>query len=106
MKWARTDEEARAEVRRVARGRGVRRAVKSKSMLSEEIRLNRALEQDGVEVTETDLGEWIIQLAGEAPSHIIVPAIHKDRDRSESRCRRRGRSSHRCASGAGSLRQA
>ena len=77
--WARTDEEARAEVRRVARERGARRVVKSKSMLSEEIGLNESLEQDGVEVTETDLGEWIIQIAGEAPSHIIVPAIHKDR---------------------------
>ncbi len=50
--------------------------VKSKSMLTEEIGLNDALEADGIEVVETDLGEWIIQLAGQTPSHIIAPAIH------------------------------
>ena len=77
--WAQTDEEARTIVRGIAADRNVRRVVKSKSMLTEEIGLNHALEADGIEVTETDLGEWIIQLAGEAPSHIIVPAIHQDR---------------------------
>ena len=51
--------------------------VKSKSMLTEEIHLNAALEAEGIEPVETDLGEWIIQLAGETPSHIVVPAIHK-----------------------------
>ncbi|HVQ37417.1 MAG TPA: LutB/LldF family L-lactate oxidation iron-sulfur protein [Pyrinomonadaceae bacterium] len=51
--------------------------VKSKSMVTEEIHLNVALENESIEVIETDLGEYIIQLAGEAPSHIIVPAIHK-----------------------------
>lgn len=56
-----------------------RRVVKSKSMVTEEIELNAALEAAGIEVTETDLGEWIIQLAGEKPSHIILPAIHKTR---------------------------
>jgi len=61
----------------LVRARGVRLAVKSKSMTSEEIALNDALEAAGVETLETDLGEYIIQLAGEAPSHIIVPAIHK-----------------------------
>ena len=77
--WAATDHEACDVVTKIATERGVRRVVKSKSMLTEEIGLNHALEGIGIEVTETDLGEWIIQLAGEAPSHIIVPAIHKDR---------------------------
>jgi len=64
-------------VLRLARERGVRSVVKSKSMATEEIHLNAALEAVGITVTETDLGEWIIQLAGERPSHIIAPAIHK-----------------------------
>ncbi|HYH50310.1 MAG TPA: lactate utilization protein B [Acidimicrobiia bacterium] len=70
-------EEARQIVRDIARAEGVRLAVKSKSMATEEIHLNAALEADGVEVVETDLGEYIIQLAGEMPSHIIAPAVHK-----------------------------
>jgi L-lactate dehydrogenase complex protein LldF len=49
-------------------------------MVTEEIGLNEALEGAGMQVTETDLGEWIIQLAGEHPSHIIAPAVHKNRD--------------------------
>lgn len=77
--WARTAEEANEHVLRVAAKNGARSVVKSKSMLSEEIGLNHALEEAGIEVTETDLGEWIIQLARETPSHIIAPAIHKDR---------------------------
>lgn len=88
--WATTDEEACDIVTRIATDHGVRRVVKSKSMLTEEVGLNRALEEVGIEVTETDLGEWIIQLAGEAPSHIIVPAIHQDRfqcrDTLQSQC--------------------
>jgi L-lactate dehydrogenase complex protein LldF len=56
-----------------------RSAVKSKSMVSEELHLNEAFEQAGIETIETDLGEYIIQLAGEAPSHIVIPAIHKNR---------------------------
>ena len=63
----------------VARKNNVRRVVKGKSMVSEEIGLNEALDGDGIEVNETDLGEFIIQLAGEKPSHIIAPAIHKTR---------------------------
>ena len=62
---------------RLAKERGVRSVVKSKSMASEEIHLNPALEGAGITVVETDLGEWIIQLAKETPSHIIAPAIHK-----------------------------
>ena len=63
----------------VAEKHGVKLAVKGKSMVTEEIGLNRALMEAGIEVAETDLGEYIIQLAGERPSHIIAPAIHKTR---------------------------
>src|SRR5687767_2959902 len=70
-------EEARAIVLEIARREGVRMAVKSKSMATEEIHLNEALEAAGVTPIETDLGEYIIQLAHERPSHIIAPAIHK-----------------------------
>ncbi len=63
----------------VARRHKVKLAVKGKSMVSEEIGLNTALIEAGIEVAETDLGEYIIQLAGERPSHIIAPAIHKTR---------------------------
>ncbi len=69
--------EAIGYIQRVIQDRRVRRVVKSKSMVTEEIALNHALEASGVEVVETDLGEFIIQLAGEHPSHIIAPAIHK-----------------------------
>ena len=62
-----------------ARRHNVKLAVKGKSMVSEEIGLNAALHKNGIEVAETDLGEYIIQLAGEHPSHIIAPAIHKNR---------------------------
>src|SRR5437667_6905452 len=75
--WARDAGEANTIVCRLARERNARLAVKSKSMATEEIHLNAALEAEGIEALETDLGEYIIQLAGEAPSHIIVPAIHK-----------------------------
>lgn len=75
-----TPEEACAIVQDIAARHGVRLAVKTKSMATEEIRLNRALEQAGVQVVESDLGEWIIQLAGEHPSHLIAPAIHKSRE--------------------------
>lgn len=63
----------------IARKHDVTLAVKGKSMLSEEIGLNQALKAAGIEAVETDLGEYIIQLAGETPSHIIAPAIHKTR---------------------------
>jgi len=62
----------------IARARGITCAVKSKSMTSEEIGLNEVLQAAGVEITETDLGEFIIQLAGEHPSHILAPAIHRN----------------------------
>ncbi|TYT61459.1 LUD domain-containing protein [Natrialba swarupiae] len=56
------------------------RVVKSKSMTTEELEVNEALEGDGVDVVETDLGEWVLQVADEAPSHIVAPAIHKSED--------------------------
>ncbi len=77
--FARDAREAVEIVTNIARGRGAVAAVKSKSMTAEEISLNEALPEAGVTVTETDLGEFIIQLAGEKPSHIVAPAIHKDR---------------------------
>jgi L-lactate dehydrogenase complex protein LldF len=77
--WARTAAEACDIVVGVAREHEVTLATKTKSMTTEEIHLNDALAAAGVESVETDLGEWIIQLAGETPSHIIAPAIHKTR---------------------------
>lgn len=71
--------EAIAYIRSVAARENVKRIVKSKSMVTEEIHLNAALEEDDLEVVETDLGEFIIQLAGETPSHIIAPVMHKTR---------------------------
>lgn len=70
---------AREIIRRILSDRGARRIVKGKSMVSEEVDLNSHLEAAGMEVVETDLGEFIIQMEGETPSHIIVPAIHKNR---------------------------
>src|SRR5437870_4002279 len=78
--WARDAVEANRIVCRLARERKARLVVKSKSMATEETHLNAALEAEGIEALETDLGEYIIQLAGETPSHIIAPAIHKTKD--------------------------
>ncbi len=75
--WARDGKEACGIVLNLLKKRGAKHVVKSKSMATEEIHLNAALEAEGIEPVETDLGEWIIQLAGETPSHIVVPAIHK-----------------------------
>jgi L-lactate dehydrogenase complex protein LldF len=75
--WARDAAEANQVVCKIAVEHNVRRVVKSKSMTTEEIGLNGALEQAGLHVVETDLGEYIIQLANEPPSHIIAPVIHK-----------------------------
>jgi L-lactate dehydrogenase complex protein LldF len=78
--WAATAEDARQLVVEIAQKAGCRRAVKSKSMTSEEVHLNPALEAAGIEVTETDFGEFIIQLAGERPSHLVAPAVHHTRE--------------------------
>lgn len=77
--WARDAAEANAIISRLAMERQARIIVKSKSMTTEETHLNTALEAAGMQVVETDLGEYIIQLAEETPSHIIAPAIHKTR---------------------------
>ncbi|ABK16090.1 L-lactate dehydrogenase (quinone) large subunit LdhH [Syntrophobacter fumaroxidans] len=76
---ARTALEANALIAGIARESGVTRIVKGKSMTAEETFLNDRLEKDGFKVTETDLGEWIIQLRGEGPSHMVMPAIHLSR---------------------------
>ncbi len=74
--YAEDAEEARRIVIDLCRSLGARSVTKGKSMISEEIGLNQALEAAGIEAIETDLGEYIIQLRGETPSHIIAPAIH------------------------------
>lgn len=78
--WANTAEEARTIITSLANDAGGGVALKSKSMTSEEIGLNEALIESGITPIETDLGEWIVQLAGEAPSHIVAPALHKSRE--------------------------
>ncbi|MBI5751962.1 MAG: iron-sulfur cluster-binding protein [Hydrogenophilales bacterium] len=78
--WAETAEEANRIICDIARQHGVKKAVKSKSMVSEECGLNDALEAAGVQVVETDLGEYILQLAHEPPSHIVAPVLHKTKD--------------------------
>lgn len=78
--WATDAEEACSIVRRLCAEAGARTVVKGKSMVSEEIGLNAALERDGLEVLESDAGEYIVQLAGEDPSHIVMPTIHKSID--------------------------
>lgn len=77
--FAETAEEAVGIALEIARQAQAKTVVKSKSMVTEELHLNRALQSIGVEAIETDLGEYIIQLAGEMPSHIVIPAIHKNR---------------------------
>ncbi|RCW45804.1 L-lactate dehydrogenase complex protein LldF [Halopolyspora algeriensis] len=72
--------EALAAIRGVIAERQARLVVKSKSMVTEEIGLNHALEADGVQVVETDLGEWIVQLGDERPSHLVAPAAHLSRE--------------------------
>src|ERR1700675_3665834 len=75
-------------VRSICREAKARVVTKGKSMISEEIGLNAALEGDGLEVVETDLGEYLIQIRGETPSHIIAPAIHLTQDQVEADFRR------------------
>lgn len=78
--WAADAAEARAIALRICRAGGVKTALKSKSMVTEEIELNAHLEQAGIRPIETDLGEYIVQLRGEKPSHIIAPAIHLSKE--------------------------
>ena len=78
--FAKTAAEANEIIARIAQENNVKKIIKSKSMTAEETLLNHRLEQDGLEITETDLGEWIIQLRHEPPSHMVMPAIHLSRD--------------------------
>ncbi|MDG6281843.1 LutB/LldF family L-lactate oxidation iron-sulfur protein [Glaesserella parasuis] len=77
--FAETAEEATAYIRQIALEKNAKKIVKSKSMVTEEIGLNNVLENEGIKVVETDLGEYLLQIVGDKPSHIVVPAIHKDR---------------------------
>jgi L-lactate dehydrogenase complex protein LldF len=79
--YAETAEDAARLVVEIAKKHAVKKAIKTKSMVSEEMALNSALESAGVQVVETDLGEYILQINGnEAPSHIIAPVVHKDKE--------------------------
>ncbi len=77
--WAESPQEANAIIEKILTEAEAKTVVKGKSMVSEETELNQHLEQHGIEVIESDLGEYIIQLAKEPPSHIVAPAIHKNR---------------------------
>lgn len=77
---AKTAEEASAYIAKLAKEKGVQLVIKAKSMVSEEIELNHYLEQHGITALEADAGEWIIQQAGEKPSHSVIPAIHLSRE--------------------------
>jgi L-lactate dehydrogenase complex protein LldF len=78
--WASTADDANREIERLMKEHQVSIVVKSKSMVTEEIHLNDALKKIGVESVETDLGEYIQQLDGEAPYHIVTPAMHKSKE--------------------------
>src|SRR6516164_4320084 len=78
--WAASAADGRRIVVEIARNANCKHAVKSKSMTSEEIHLNPALKNAGIEVTETDFGEYILQVAGERPSHLVAPAVHHTRE--------------------------
>jgi L-lactate dehydrogenase complex protein LldF len=77
--WARDAAEANAIVCELVAGHGVEEVVKSKSLTTEETKLNEALQERGIRAWETDLAQLIVQLSGDTPSHILVPAIHKNR---------------------------
>jgi len=78
--WCRSPEDARQKVLELCLSIDAKTVTKGKSMIGEEMDLNQFLEDHAVEPIETDFGEYIIQLAGERPSHIIAPAIHKTKD--------------------------
>ena len=78
--WAENSEQAIEEILKICREKNCRSVVKSKSMVTEEIHLNAALEKNGIESVETDLGEYIQQLDGEPPYHIVTPAMHKSKE--------------------------
>ena len=79
--FAQTAEEATDYIKQIVKEKNGKKVAKAKSMVTEEISLNSVLQNEGVEVVETDLGEWILQLDEDPPSHIVAPALHKDRER-------------------------
>ncbi len=78
--WAENSDQAIEEILKICAAKNCKSVVKSKSMVTEEIHLNDALEKNGIESVETDLGEYIQQLDGEAPYHIVTPAMHKNKE--------------------------
>ncbi|MBC7723109.1 MAG: iron-sulfur cluster-binding protein [Pedobacter sp.] len=78
--WAETAEQALEQIGKICKEKGCKTLVKSKSMVTEEIHLNAYLEKNGIDSVETDLGEYIQQLDGEAPYHIVTPAMHKSKE--------------------------
>lgn len=78
--WAQRGDEAIAEILRICKEKNCKTLVKSKSMATEEIHLNKAMQQNGIESIETDLGEYIQQLDDEPPYHIVTPAMHKSKE--------------------------
>ena len=78
--WAENSQQAIEEVLKICKEKNCKKLVKSKSMVTEEVHLNAALEKNGIESVETDLGEYIQQLDGEAPYHIVTPAMHKNKE--------------------------
>jgi L-lactate dehydrogenase complex protein LldF len=86
--WCSTPDDARAVVLEICKAAGARTVTKGKSMISEELGINHHLEAHGIQPVETDLGEYILQLRGEAPSHIIAPAFHLNREDWEADFRR------------------
>ncbi len=77
--WAETDDEANNIIYQILKEANAKTVVKGKSMVTEEIELNEFLDNKGIDILETDLGEFLVQLANETPSHIVMPAIHKSR---------------------------
>ena len=78
--WAENSQQAIEKVLAICKEKNCKKLVKSKSMVTEEVHLNSALEKNGIESVETDLGEYIQQLDGEAPYHIVTPAMHKSKE--------------------------
>ena len=78
--WAETTEEALTEILKICQAKNCSTIVKSKSMVTEELHLNKFLEENNIESVETDLGEYIQQLDGEPPYHIVTPAMHKSKE--------------------------
>lgn len=78
--WAENAQQAIDEIVKICKAKNCKSLVKSKSMVTEEIHLNQAMEANGIESVETDLGEYIQQLDGEAPYHIVTPAMHKSKE--------------------------